>query len=834
MKRGKMMRISKICMLVLALQLMLLGAGLMTIQNASAKKAKGETGPFTISTSYGVDGYVSYDAPYEAKITLKSDKDFKGIVKLVPVRTTDYDYAGKTAYGTEISLAAGSEKTYSVMMPNQDGLSGVVIKIYDEKGKLVQSKKDSLKLKNNSSSAMMGILSDDYASISYLDQYETGVIYDGKPVNTSVMELTKDSLPDNADAMELFHYIVIDNFDTANLTDAQYSALKTWVNQGGVLIIGLGANYQNVLHIFNDDFISGQFGSIVKKNIEVNFIPVNDNANAEVADSKEEATAETKEQLSELAALKVEGVDALTLTCDGAQAVDVLGNKDLIYVKQSGRGNIVLSTFDLGMEPFISSDLKKAFVESMLQLTTSKQVNDRLMNNRRSSEIDNGSQLAEYADTASKPNAALFGLILLLYVLLVGPGIYLILKKMNKREKIWVAIPVISVAFTGIILLTSLLYSVKKPIVNIASILELKEDGVVETAYMDVTCPGARKYDIDFNENYREIQVNDDYMYNYNMLGITNNEEVDEEETRFICDVAGHKRMSLRNQNTFTTSKYVTKAVTDNKVGTVDLDLECTTKGFGGTISNNTDYDIKGAVVTFEQFVYLAGDIKAGETITIDEKKVSNTGSYGIFDQLMDPTGNMAFMKDPELKLQNIINCSFENMIMESTYNEGIFWGRIAGYKNDVVSDDSAKESNLGIIVQKFNESYADIGDNNYSILGTNNSITSTGDFEEGNRVLYGGVADVVYSTAEFDRVTSIEMIAENNNQSNWGPIDAVYFYNHQTNSYDKVFIDADKIEGMNVTPYIKDDNLTVRYEALGGTGYVPKIMLRGDKHADN
>ena len=821
MRQGKQ-RISFVMIMILAVQ-MLLCVGVANAVKASAKKDAAKQEPFEISTSYGIDGYVTYDAAFEAKVTLKSDQDFKGTLKLIPVRTADYDPVVVTGYGTEISLAAGSEKTYSVMLPSTDGLNGVRIQILDSKGKVVQKKKETIKLKSTPSTAMIGILSDDYASISYLDQYSTGVVYDGKTIATSVMELTKDSFPETEESLEMLHYIVIDNFDTSNLSDAQYAALKDWVNQGGVLLVGLGANYQNVLHIFNDDFLSGNFGAIEKKDINIAFVPETKDDSSENASSEDAPT------------LKAEGVDTLSVVCDGAKELDVLGNSDLVYIKPSGRGNIVLAAFDFGMEPFISSDVKKPFMEQVLQAAISDQIKNRLTyNTNRLNIYENGSQLSEYADTSKKPSAGLFGLILFIYVLFVGPGIYLVLKKLNKREKIWVAIPVISVAFTGVIFLTSLMYIVKKPVVNVSSFLELKDDGMTEISYIDIICPGAKDYDIDFNEGYNKINANEDYMYNTNMILGLNAQNDENEERQFICDVEGHKRLTLRNQSTFTTSRYITTKSAPNTVGTVDLDLECTTKGFSGTVTNNTDYDIKGAVVTYESFVCMLGDIKAGESVSIKKSKVQFYNSYGFFDTMMDTTGTMSFMNDPEKRMENLINCSFENMIMNTDYNNGLFWGRVAGYKNDVVSDKSAKESNMGIIIQKYTQNYSDLGEDNYVFLGSNNSTISNGDFDMNSRVLYSGTADVVYSTNEFNRLTSIEKIADTETHMEWGPIDAIYFYNHASNSYDKVFDGTDKIEGNAVENYIRDGSLTVRYETSNGGGYVPKIMLRGDKHADN
>src|SRR5207253_5687098 len=63
----------------------------------------------------------------------------------------------------------------------------------------------------------------------------------GSPT-TSTLDAT--TMPTQAAALENFDVIVLDDFNSSALSHAQIAALRTWVNQGGVLIEVGGQNRQ--------------------------------------------------------------------------------------------------------------------------------------------------------------------------------------------------------------------------------------------------------------------------------------------------------------------------------------------------------------------------------------------------------------------------------------------------------------------------------------------------------------------------------------------------------------------------------------------------------------
>ena len=217
---------------------------------------------FSVKTEMGLNGYATYGRVLPITLTVESKKNFEGEIRVIPGES---DIAVKIAQGQDVVLAADEPKKISFVMPSAGSNGLYYIQIANKDGKIIYSERDKLTLLDNGLYTKIGILSDDNSALSYFDGRSLKFSnYEG---NTSILALDKEMFPENAEVLALLNYIVIDNYDTSQLSEKQYNALKEWVADGGVLILGTGSNYQNVLHIFQDDFISGTFRKVDKKTL---------------------------------------------------------------------------------------------------------------------------------------------------------------------------------------------------------------------------------------------------------------------------------------------------------------------------------------------------------------------------------------------------------------------------------------------------------------------------------------------------------------------------------------------------------------------------------------
>ena len=196
-------------------------SGKATTSSNVTKKVTKKNADVSMETFCGIDGFAVYDNPVPIFVTVTYNKDFTGSIRITPVMEN-----GQTivAYGEDISLAKGEAKTFS-FTPSTLGSNGKVkIELLDEKEKVIYAETDKVSLTIIGTNVVMGILSDDYSGLNYFDGVPAAFgSYQGV-INT--LELTNTSFPESKDALSILNYILIDNYDTANLSDEQYAALK--------------------------------------------------------------------------------------------------------------------------------------------------------------------------------------------------------------------------------------------------------------------------------------------------------------------------------------------------------------------------------------------------------------------------------------------------------------------------------------------------------------------------------------------------------------------------------------------------------------------------------
>ncbi len=769
------------------------------------KKIVKKNADFSVKTEMGLNGYATYGRALPITLTVESKSNFEGEIRVVP---GDTDIAVKIAQGQDVILAAGEAKNISVVLPSAGSGGLYYIQIVNRDGKVIYSERDRMTLTDNGMYAKIGILSDDYSALNYFDGRSLKMgTYEG---TTSILALDKDSFPESADVLALLNYIVIDNYDTAQLSDRQYSALKDWVANGGVLILGTGSNYQNVLHTFQDDFISGTFSKVHKKTLNW----------------EEKQTTNTGEQLEVQAAYSIEDVDCVDLTLkDGRELSDFSKDGTAMY-KDIGGGKVVVLAYDLGMEPLAGYESREAVAIQLLTASRSDKTIDNLNGNYYDNAAYSCYNIAKLTDESKKPSGTLYGVILFGYVVLVGPLLYLILKLLKQREKIWIAIPVLALIFTGIIYGTSFLYRVNVPIVDTLTMISLSDDQQQERVYTNVICPKTRNYELGLNADFQSVVYDsDNYGYSYmnSILGVrTDAGQYD----LLIKNSDEGKKLLFRNEEAFNSNSFTAVRTGENEIGMITYDLNCTTTGFSGTITNHTHYDLEDAVITYENHIYIAGDIKAGETVEIDPSRIKDSVGYGTFDQIYSGASqNQKGYRNYQ------VDSMMENYYMKvSDYRKGIIWAKIDQYQPEgYISKGDVRSSGVGVVYLTFSEDYTDVAGVYYQSI--DQMVTeNNGEYDPSDRSLYANETEVTYSFENYPGITRLQNVSKKNETAD-RPLAQVFAYNYETGGYDEVFADSDTISGDIFSKYVMNNQLKLKYVQKGNNQcYIPRICARGDE----
>lgn len=317
---------------------------------------------------------------------------------------------GLAVYHWPLSLGAGATKhvrTYVLM----DQFSGAMAMRVVDRGRVIESQNAS---GGNTSGMLLGVLSDRPGTLDGLSSVHLGTF------TPTVTHISADELPDTALMLRAFDLLAIDDFATDTLTASQRAALADYVMNGGALLLGTGGSWHKTL--------AGLPASIVPMLAIGSTILGATNAFGGLA-----------------------GLEVATGSPTGGNVWLAEGNQPLLIEKLMGAGAVTMATFDWNQVAGWSGTtpiLRQVFVRSTYGIGSSPSFGFNKMMSI-SSVSQKGASLMQSLTNAPAldlPAWWIIGALVLLYVLLVGPINYLLLRAINRRALAWITVPVISIA----------------------------------------------------------------------------------------------------------------------------------------------------------------------------------------------------------------------------------------------------------------------------------------------------------------------------------------------------------------------------------------------------
>ncbi len=277
-----------------------------------------------------------------------------------------------------------------------------------------------------------------------------------------VVQLGKNNFPIDDIGMDSFDFIVISSFDTSSLSDKQYKALVDWVKKGNTLALIVGQHAAKVTAGLDNDLSFFDInGSISLKHIYEleNFI---------------------EQQLPEdiyVTDVRLKSGDAIV----EEQGIPIVSAKKL------GNGSVVVLSFDPFFEPFATFGDSRLLLENVLSKVASMLISNlpaqRDTYGSIRDNIGNLRYLASQVPETMTPPFRMMLVILGVYILIVGPILYFVLKRMDKRDMSWVAIPILAAVFVSVIYIAGYKTRFAQAVVNNVSVIFVNQ--VEKTAHID-------------------------------------------------------------------------------------------------------------------------------------------------------------------------------------------------------------------------------------------------------------------------------------------------------------------------------------------------------------
>lgn len=546
-----------------------------------------------LKADVGVNNTIKLYTPLPLKLTITNNGTaFSGDL----VIDAEVTYSAGSALVIPLDLAEGETKTLSLYL---DGLSDdfayqaqdeSIFSFYEggiEKGKVVDftgDKKIRPKYGYDGDSIYIFTYTennDRLAALLRLNQYVQNRV-DIFHLN----QISNYDFPTDARGFAMADIFFVDEMNIADLSEEKQQAIYKWVEDGGTIVVGASDQVERSIGIFS------------------NFLPL--------SLSTEKVTV-TKEALDALSngGIFTENIEVYRATeKEGSTTVLADGDTILASSIDLGEGQIIQTTFSLGDQPLSTMDGYGKLLNEMLKLQTNTNYGwHRGSLDYISYELKNHNELFP----SFQVKTPILIVTIILYILIIGPILYLLLKRMDKREHAWWVIPAISVVLTLCLFIVGAKDRITNAQINQSAFYKVNEDSL--SGYYVESILTNRSGDFVF-----ELDKNTSAFATLG-YGATSSNKLHEKS--YVVDHANGSTMHLKNVNYWSVQSVIGKTTIPN-VGKFEIDLTVKDSRVEGTIKNNFPFRIKDVAIWSGQREIEIGDIEPNETVQVAERLSSS------------------------------------------------------------------------------------------------------------------------------------------------------------------------------------------------------------------
>ena len=528
-----------------------------------------------VKVNVGYDDVYMINRQTPMKVTVyNTGEDFKGTIEVKAYTNMDTIYMPSTynKYVKAIDVLSGGAGEYDFIIYPEAASTYINVRILDSNGNIKVSMNKSV-TPITPEEIMTAVLTDTKSgNLDYLGNLKIGEdIYNRR--NSSyktnyVSFLNKDTFPEAAEVLNSFSAIIIDDFNSESLSEAQKGALATWTENGGLLIIGTGLNAEKTLNglydLFNFEFKGYDttlcFGG---------------------------------------------AADTAVIEAEGSVDTEIQGGKAITKTIDFGNGKIILHLFDLGADPVASLGNKTEYFSEFYRNTMPEKFSaDR----NYSYYLDSIGSVNRLPSIEKSKLMTLLG-ILAVYIIAVGPVCYLVLRKKDKREKGWIAIPAIAVVFSVVIFGISATSYQKEALINFMSYTDLDSARPTTQVSVGIRTPEKGDIAVTFDDTVYVYDNGRHYVNSYS------------DRNQSICNYSVNNSDSSMtityfDQNSWADNSFNT-SIAYGEESAIGGYFTISGSNLVGTVTNNFDYDLFDVMVGFAGQYQKVGRIEAGGSADI-------------------------------------------------------------------------------------------------------------------------------------------------------------------------------------------------------------------------
>ncbi len=506
--------------------------------------------------------------PANSTKIFKSYKKINRIPKNTLYRITDNNYV----------YAVGSIAKPRLYNPNTTTIA------------IISDKKDNYNHFNALDSEKSFLPEVDYNRYNWHDIRRNGRV---KLQATQSTFLNTDEILKDKNALNYFDIILLGDITNLKLNEENTKNIIDWINEGGIFIIESGENYSKVV-----------------KNLPSALQQINFNKVEQVTNTPDNLFAGT---------LAIATGENTRKTVKNLK----ISGFDILKYENLGKGKLVtLSTLLNSGDAKIWNIKGKLTLEIIMTLFNISDKNR--FDEYESNFLNRHSFELRYLpkDKIINPHTLL---ILLIYILLIAPISYFILKKVKKRKLIWITIPTAAILLTLVFPFFINSELKNKPIINKATIIDYNSDNKTANLKTRLCVFNNNKNRLitEYDKNDKFTKKNDRYPFDrgrsssdvnlttkdFENINLTTNDTVEYGEKTKLTDF---------HVNLWHTSEMQTSKILDFSANnpTAELIMKDGIKTL--RFKNDTIFDMSTPILYYRGSYFKLDDIESGQTVDID------------------------------------------------------------------------------------------------------------------------------------------------------------------------------------------------------------------------
>lgn len=771
-----------------------------------------DAGPVTMSAEYGFQNMAKGGRYLPLTVTIGNRQESKLtgtlLVKSMESDGTIYQYE----YQVEAEPLSEIENRYYI--PLGSNADQLFLSLADPDGNVLIAKRLKLTVSRDVPDLFIGVLSDEAWELQYLD----GIGVHHSTLRTRMFELNEADFPGDEVGLSLLDVLVVNKFKLRRLSEQQTGAIMDWVHNGGVLILGTGMAVDDTLGRFAPELLDDSYGAASIRHID----------------------------LGEAYMIDEPGAGMLAIPCvdiplHGGNVIISSNGFPLVTAVSKQSGMIAVPAFDMGdiasfcennngyVDFFLTSILGESRINQLAEVVYSG----------NSGKFWSVQSLINTGDVDKLPNLVLYVVVILVYLLVMGPGLYMFLKGRELQIYYRKGVVILSLFFAMLIYVMGSTTRFKSTFYTYATIQDVSDEYVLDTTYLNIRNPYNRPYEAKLNPDYTVLPITRSYIYETSQTPQFTGDEP-------YQIAIGHRdgEISVRGQNitSFAPRYFRLERKSDNtdKIG-ITGEVDYFEGKISGTITNQFPFPLEKTTLLLYGNMVLLDRMEPGETKNLEEFELLRyplNSTYVVADRI---TGQGAFGS------RNINNRDFLLAMERSNMINFYLDNYMSGYMADarVIAFSTAKEesqflkspsaetygvtmltSSVSVNASRDRMLYRSVLMKEPTVVSGNyDNHTNSMSGAEPLTLEYQMGMDISVESLTFER-----MSAEFEETSRSSYIEAfsgnIYFYNYGSGNYDRMELDDRTMGIEQLRPYLSPGNtLTVRY-VYDGTGSYNSIQL--------